>query len=82
MKAEAHMWMEAPTPETVIPVQCDQWKWKLLKKAANLDIAYCFEHNIIPKRCILRGREPNILVSMRQPAELEQTDHSFYATLV
>ena len=40
LKAEAQVWMEAPIFESIIPIQRDQWKRKLLKKAANPDIAF------------------------------------------
>ena len=47
LTAEAHVWMGAPRIETLIPLQRDQWKRKLLKNAANSDIAYWLEHNRI-----------------------------------
>ena len=43
LKAEAKVWTEAPNIETLIPLQRDRWKRKLLKKAANSDIAFWLE---------------------------------------
>ena len=45
LKAEAQVWMDAPIVETLIPIQRDWWKRKLLKKAANSDIAFWLVHN-------------------------------------
>ena len=35
LKAEAQVWMEVPIIESIILIQRDRWKQKLLKKAAN-----------------------------------------------
>ena len=45
LKSEAQVWMDAPVVETLIPIQWDWWKWKLLKKAANSDIAFWLVRN-------------------------------------
>ena len=41
LTTEAQVWMEALSTETLIPLQRDRWKRKLLKKAANSDNAFC-----------------------------------------
>ena len=64
LMSEANIWMEAPRTETLIPLQQDQWKLKLLKKAANSDIVYWLEHNRLSQQCLLHGRVSNILMSM------------------
>ena len=54
LKAEAQVWMEAPSIETLITLQQDRWKWKLLKKAANSDIAFWLEQNRTTRRFVQR----------------------------
>ena len=82
LTTEVHAWMGAPTTDTLIPLKRDQWKWKLLKKAANLEIAYLLEHNIIPWRCVRKVEVTNILMTMIPQEELEQADNSFFAKII
>ena len=63
--------MDAPRTETLIPLQRDQWKLKLLKEAANLDIAYWLEHNNITQRCVQKKKIMNILMRLMMQEELE-----------
>ena len=62
--------MEAPSIETLIPIQRDRWKRKLLKKAANLDIAFWLEHNRIRRKIVQQGRIPNIVETLTQSEAL------------
>ena len=61
LKAEAHVWMEAPSIDTLIPLQQDRWKRELLKKAANSDIALWLEHNRATRQIVQQGGVSNIL---------------------
>ena len=54
-QAQAHVWMEAPSIETLIPIQREQWKRKLLKKEVNLDIAFWLEHNRTRRKIVQQG---------------------------
>ena len=76
------MWMEAPRTETLIPLQRDWWKQKVLKKTANSDIAYWLEHNRISRRCVRKGEVTNILMRMMPQETLEQADDSFFAKII
>ena len=76
------MWVEAPRTETLIPLQRDRWKRKLLTKAANSDIVYWLEHNRISRRCVRKGGVLNILLIMMYPEELEQVDQRFFSKIV
>ena len=40
LKAKIQVWLGAPSTESLIPIQQNRWKRKLLKKAANSDIAF------------------------------------------
>ena len=66
LKAEAQVWMDAPIVETLIPIQGDWWKRKLLKKAAISDIAlyynlYVRVVNILTFRyCVLASTQQNL----------------------
>ena len=82
LTAEAQVWMEAPSIETPIPLQRDRWKRKLLKKAANSDIAFWLEHNRISRQCVRRRGVTNILTSLGQSEELKQANISFLATIL
>ena len=55
LKAEAQVWMEAPRIESLIPIQQDRWKWKLLKRAANSNIAFLLEHNSTTQKSYSEG---------------------------
>ena len=82
LKAEAHVWMEAPIIESIIPIQQDQWKWKLLNKVANSDIAFWLEHNRTRRKIVQQGRVPNIVVTLTSPEELAAANTSFLAKLI
>ena len=61
LKAEAQVWMEEPRIElSLIPIQRDRWKRKLLKKAANSDIAFWLEHNRTTRQIVQLGGVSNI----------------------
>ena len=47
--------MEAPRIESLIPIQQDRWKWKLLKRAANSNIAFLLEHNSTTQKSYSEG---------------------------
>ena len=60
------------------PVEAD-----LLKKTANLDIAYWLEHNRISQRCVRKVEVTNIpMTMMTQAAELECFDKSFLTKII
>ena len=82
LKAEAQVWIEAPIIESIIPIQQDQRKWKLLKKAANSDIAFWLEHNRTRRKIVQRGRVPNIVVTLTSPDELAAANNSFLAKIL
>ena len=82
LTAEAQVWMEAPSIETLIPLQRDRWKRKLLKKAANSNIAYWLENNKATRQIIQQGGVSNILMSMGQLEELKQANTSFLAKIL
>ena len=58
--------MEAPSIESLIPIQQDQWKRKLLKIAANSDIAFWLEHNRTRRRIVQQGRNSNIVATLTE----------------
>ena len=74
--------MEAPATETLIPLQHNQWKRKLLKKATNSDIAYWLERNRISRRCVRKGEVTNILMTMMHQEAIEQADNYFFAKII
>ena len=74
--------MEAPDIETPIPLQRDRWKWKLLKKAANSDIAFWLEHNSKTRQIVQSGRVPNILLSLLSPKEIQQANIRFLTKII
>ena len=82
LTAEAHVWMEAPSIETLIPFQQDRWKQKLLKKAAISDIAFWLEHNRATRQCVQRRGVTNILMSLGTSEELKQANISFLAKIL
>ena len=82
LKAEAQVWMEAPIIETLIPIQRGRWKRKLLKKAANSDIAFWLEHNRTRRKIVQQGRVLNIVVTLTSPEELTAANTSFLAKIV
>ena len=61
LKAEAQVWMDSPNVKTLIPIQQERWKRKLLKKAANSDIAFWRVHNKTQRKLVQRRRVPNIV---------------------
>ena len=81
LNAEAHVWMEAPIFESIIPIQQDQWKRKLLKKAANSNIAFWLEHNRTRRKIVQWGRDLNIVVTMTSPEELTAASTRFLAKI-
>ena len=70
LRADAQVWMDAPIVETLIRIQWDQWKRKLLKKAANSDIAFWLVHNKTWRKLVQRGRFPNIVTALTPPEDL------------
>ena len=74
--------MRAPNIETLIPLQQDQWKWKLQKKAANLDIAFWIEHNSKTLQIVQQGGVPNILMFLGCPKEIKQANTRFLAKMI
>ena len=62
--------MDAPIVETLIPIQQDQWKRKLLKKAANSDIVFWLVHTRTWRKIVQIGRVPNIVATLASPEEL------------
>ena len=74
--------MEAPTAETLIPLQHDRRKRKLLKKAANSHNVYWLEHNKTSRRCVWEGEVTNMLMTIMRPEKLEQADISFFAKII
>ena len=70
LRAEAQVWMDAPIVETLIPIQRDQWKRKLLKRAANSDIAFWLVHNKTQRKLVQRGRFLNIVTTLSEPEDL------------
>ena len=77
LKAEAHVWLEAPSTESCIPIQRDRWKRKLLKKAVNSDIAFWLEHNRSRRRIAQQGKISNIVETPTENEELEAANASF-----
>ena len=84
LKAEAQVWMDAPIVETLIPIQRDRWKRKLLKKAANSDIAFWLVHNKTRRNLVQRRRVPNIVTTLTEPKgykdSTSQTHHALGGT--
>ena len=82
MTADARLWIDAPRTETLIPLQHDRWKRRLLKKSANSDVAHWLEHNRITQRCVWKGEVTNILMRLTTQEELERSDHSFFTKVI
>ena len=57
-------------------------KQKLLKKAANLDIAFWLEHNRTRSKIVQQGRVSNKVVTLTQPEALAAANTSFLATIL
>ena len=77
LKAEAQVWMDAPNVETLIPIQRDRWKRKVLKKAANSDIAFWLVHNRTRRRIVQRGKVPNIVITLTSSDDLAAANTRF-----
>ena len=73
--------MEAPIVESIIPIQRDRWKRKLLKKAVYSDIAFWIESNRTQRKIVQRGLVPNIVVTMISPEELTAANARFLAKI-
>ena len=71
--------MDAPRTETLIPLQRDWWKRKLLKKAANSDIA---SGQNTTESLEDASEVMNILMRMMTQAELESSDNSFFTKII
>ena len=68
--------------ETLIPLQQDWWKQKLLKKIMNSDITYWLEHNRIYQRCVQKGEVTNILMGLVTQEELERAEISLFSKII
>ena len=77
LKAEAQVWMDAPNVETLIPIQRDRWKRKLLKKAANSDIAFWLVHNRTRRKILHRGKVLNIVMTLTSYDDLVAANTRF-----
>ena len=82
LTAEAQVWREAPSIKTLIPLQQDQWKQKLLKKTANADIASWLDHIRISRQCVQLGGVSNMLMSLGQSEELKHANTSFLTKIL
>ena len=82
LKAEAQVWMEAPSEESLIPIQQDRWKQKLLKKAANSDIAFWLKHNRTRRKIVQWRKVLNIVATLTEPEALKAANTSFFATIL
>ena len=77
LKTEAQGWMDTPSIEILIPIQQDRWKRKLLKKAANSDIAFWLEHNRTTRNIVQRRKVSNIVVTLTSSEELAAANTRF-----
>ena len=82
LKAEAQVWMKAPIIESIISIQQDLWKQKLLKKAANLGITFWLEHNRTRRKKVQQGKVPDKVVTLTLPEELTAANNRFLAKIV
>ena len=70
LEAEAQVWLNATNVDTLIPIQRDRWKRKLLKKAANSDIAFWLVHNKTWRKLVQRGGVQTIVATLTSPEDL------------
>ena len=81
LKAEAQVWMDTPSIETLIPIQRNRWKQKLLKKAANLDIAFWLEHSRARRRIVQLRKVSNVVVTLISSEELAAANTRFLSKI-